>query len=126
MKPQVKIFSGKKLKIREISEKDLKSVKNFQDFINSLVGEEAKILLNKKKTLKEEREWLKEKIKAIRARKKVFLVAQDFNNRIVGTTGINLGRGREEHIGNFGITIRAGYRGIGLGKYLMGEILKSA
>jgi len=89
------------------------------------VEEEAKILINKKLSLKEERKWLEGTLKNFKEHKQVFLVAE-CGNQIVGTTGIDLGQWRSNHIGNFGITIRKGYRGIGLGRYLMGEILKLA
>lgn len=122
-------FNGKRIIIRKLSHNDLKTKKlrKFQDFINSLVGEQAKIVLNKKMSLPEERKFLEEKLKNIGKRREVFLAAEaEDSNMIVGTSGIALDRWRKEHIGNFGITIRKSYRGIGLGKYLMEEILKLA
>jgi ribosomal protein S18 acetylase RimI-like enzyme len=120
-----KIFSGKKIEIRILNKKDLKNVKKFQDFINSLIGEEAKIMFNKGFSLKEEKKWMEEQLRKIKNQKTVFLVAE-YNNVVVGTTGIDLGLGRQAHVGNFGITIRKGYRGMGLGTYLMAEIIKLA
>lgn len=90
-----------------------------------MIEEEAKISGNKKISLKEEKSWLEDVLKKIKNRKKVFLIAE-CNDIIIGTTGIELGRGRKGYVGGFGITIRKGYRGIGLGKYLMAEILKLA
>jgi len=119
------IFGSKKIIIRKLSNGDLKNVKKFQDFINSFVKEDAQILYNKKFSLKEEKNWLKEQLQNIKNHKTVFLMAQD-HNKVIGTTGIDLHRGREAHVGEFGITIRNGYRGIGLGKYLMKEIIKLA
>lgn len=121
----IKKFNGKKIEIRKLSNKDLRNIKKFQDFINSLIGEDIQISRNKKVSLKGEREWLAGMLKKIKKRISVLLVAED-NKLIVGTTEIALGRGRQSHIGLFGITIRNGYRGIGLGKYLMGEIIKLA
>ncbi len=120
-----KIFNGKKILIRKLSAKDLGNAKKFQDFVNSLVKEEAKILMNKKKTLKEEEKWLKECLGNIKKKKEVRLLAEHCGN-IIGLTDIDLDRWRKNHIGNFGISIKQRYRGIGLGKYLMGEILKLA
>jgi len=119
------IFGSKKIIIRKLSNGDLRNVKKFQDFINSFVKEDAQILYNKKFSLKEEKNWLKEQLQNIKNHKTVFLMAQD-HNKVIGTTGIDLHRGREAHVGEFGITIRNGYRGIGLGKYLMKEIIKLA
>ncbi len=120
-----KIFGSKKIKIRRLSKGDLRNVKKFQDFINSLIKEDAQILMNKKFSLKEEKSWLEEQLKKIKNRKTVFLAAE-CDDKIVGTTGIDSSIGRQNHVGNFGITIRNNYRGIGLGKYLMKEIIKLA
>jgi RimJ/RimL family protein N-acetyltransferase len=123
----IKIFNGKKIKTRELSNRDLRNVKKFQDYVNSLVGESAPILLNKKLSLKEEKEWLKKELKEIKNHKRVFLVAEaGEDNKIIGVTGIFLGRNRQSHVGEFGISVRKGYRGMGLGTYLMGKILKLA
>lgn len=122
---KTKTFSDKKIIIRKLTKGDLKNVKKFQDFINSFVEEEAKILVNQKMSLKEEKKWLDGLLKDIKNKKKVFLIAEH-NSRIVGSAGVELGMWRKSHIGEFGITIRQGYREIGLGKYLMGEIIKSA
>jgi RimJ/RimL family protein N-acetyltransferase len=121
----IKTFSGKKIKIRELAKSDLKNVKKFQNYINSLIKEDAKIILNKKETLKEEAEWIKNKIKKARKREDILLIAE-CDNKIIGTTNIELKEGRLDHIGEFGISILKGYRGIGLGGYLTGEIIKLA
>ncbi len=122
---KTKIFGGKKITIKKLSKKDLRNVKEFQDFVNSLIEEKAQISLNKKLSLKEEKEWLKRQLGQIKNQKTVFLLAE-CDDKVIGTTGIDLRRGRQEHVGEFGISIRNGYRGIGLGKHLMKEILKLA
>jgi RimJ/RimL family protein N-acetyltransferase len=122
---ETKTFGDKKITIRKLSKNDLKNVKKFQNFINSLVNEEAKILMNKKNSFKEEQDWLKGKIKDAKKHREVLLVAE-YDSKIIGTTGIGLDRWRRNHIGKFGITIIHGYRGIGLGKYLMSEVIRLA
>ena len=122
---KTKIFRGKKIIIKQLSKKDLRNVKKLRDFINSFVEEDAQIDMNKKVSLKEERKWLEAHLKSIKKHKTVFLVAED-NKIIVGTTGIDLGFWRHSHVGRFGITIRKGYRGIGLGTYLIKKIMKLA
>lgn len=122
---ETKIFRDKKIKIRKFSKSDLKKAGEFLDFINSLIKEEAKILLKKELTLKEEKEKLKKFLETEEEKTRVFLIAEE-EGKIVGTTSIDLGRGRKDHIGGFGITIRDGYRGVGLGKYMMSEIIKLA
>lgn len=120
---ETKTFGGKKIKIRKISARDLKHVKKFQDFVNSLVEEHAKITVNKKMSFDKEKKWLEAILKNVKSQKQVFLFAK-YNGEVVGTTSVTLNRGRKSHIGDLGISIREGYRGIGLGKYLMGEVLK--
>jgi len=122
---ETKIFNGKQIKIRQLSKKDLINVKRLQDFINFLIEEGAQILFNRKFSIKEERNWIKEQLKQIRNRKTVFLIAEH-SDKVVGTAGIDLRRGRQSHIGKFGITIIKGYRGIGLGSYLIDKIIKLA
>jgi len=120
-----KIFDNKKIIIRKISRSDFKNVKKFQDFINSLVREGAMIKVNKTASLKEEAEWLKDKLKKIKAHKEVCLLAEH-ENKIVGNTQIALDWGRQSHVGDFGISVRKGYRDIGLGTYLTKELIKLA
>lgn len=118
-------FDGRKITIRKPTKEDLKHIKKFQDFINSLIEERAKITHTKKKLLREEKDWLEGVLKGVRKHRRLLLIAEH-NGLIVGTTGIDLGKGRSSHVGRFGITIRKGYRGIGLGRYLMGEVLRAA
>lgn len=64
----------------------ISDVKTLLDFINSLVKEDSPILVNKKATLKEEKEWLKDRIKLVKknrskkgiklARHRVVILAQ--------------------------------------------------
>ena len=57
--------------------------------------------------------------------KKRFLVVKD-GNKIIGTSEIKLGKGRQSHVGELAISIRKEYRNQGLGTKLMAEILKAA
>ncbi len=119
-----RIFGGQEIVIRKISKKDLGKAKEFSDFINSFVKEDAKVLINKKQTLAEEKSWLKSNLKDQNS-KRVNLVAEH-KDKIVGSARVESGRWRKSHVGEFGITIRSGYRGIGLGKYLASETIKLA
>lgn len=120
-----KTFDKRRITIRKITKSDLKNADKFKDFINSLIEEEVKILMNRKIDLKGELEFIKNTLVGIKNKSRVFIVAEH-NNKIVGTTSIELERWRKNHIGKFGITVVAGYRGIGLGKYLMSEVIKLA
>lgn len=122
---ETKLFGDKKITIRKATRHDLKNIKKFQDFINSLIEEDAKILMNNKLTLKEEREFLKMTTERMKNKTKIYLIAE-CEDKIVGATDIELERWRKNHIGGFGITISQGYRGMGLGKYLISEVIKLA
>ena len=118
-------FGDKKLSIGTIEKKDLKNLKTFQIFINSLVEEDAKILMNEKATLKDEKDFIGDALKSIKSKNKVFVIARD-GNKIVGNTSIERQRWRRNHMGRFAIAIAREYRGIGLGKHLISEVIKSA
>jgi putative acetyltransferase len=81
--------------------------------------------MDKKLTIKEEKEFLERNIKAEINKTKIFLIAKD-GNKVVGNTSIERGMYRRSHIGRFAIGIANGYRGKGLGKYLMSAIIERA
>jgi len=120
---KIKNFGGKKIIIRPLSESDIKNAKKFQDFINSLAEEDAEINTTEKKTLKQEREWLKARTKEVKKLKKFFLLAE-YNNMIIGSVEISFEQGRRSHIAELGIMVKNGYRGIGLGSFMINEIIK--
>lgn len=122
---KIKKFGDKKITIRKLARKDLKAAKKFQNYINSLIKEEAKILMKNKKTEREEKEWLEERLENVKKHKSVCLLAEE-NNQLVGLTSVKSGRERESHVAEFGISVRWGYRGMGLGSYLMKEVIKLA
>lgn len=113
------------IKIREISQSDLKKVRLFLEYINALVKEGVMISINEKLSPKEEKRWLLGKLKNKREEKEVLLVAEG-DNKIVGIAGVRLRRWRESHIGEFGISVRKEYRGRGLGKKLGFKIIELA
>lgn len=115
----------KGIKIRKLKSKDLKKAKEFQEYINSLIKEKAMILLCREKSLEEEKEWLNEKLKNVKNKIEVILVAEH-EDRIVGISHIKLRKEKENHVGEFGISIKKEFRGIGLGKKLMIEIIRLA
>lgn len=120
-----KVFGDKRIIIRELNKNDLRKVKKFQDFINSLAKEDAKILINRKVPIKEEVAWLKSQYDAVKTKKLIHFLTEH-NDKIVGSSEIRLHQGRMSHVGEFGIAIRNGYRRMGLGTYLAKEIIKLA
>lgn len=124
-----KVFKIKNLRIllREIERKDIKRVDEFLEYINLLVKENAMILINRELTRKEEKEFLLRVLENVRKRKEVIIIAEDLDNRkIAGIVNIEKGKYRQSHVGILGISVRKEYRGIGLGKILMKEVIKLA
>jgi len=120
-----KIFGEKEITIRSLKQDDLQHVEKFQVYANSLVEEEARISMSEKVSLEEEREYLAGMLKGVKSQTIILLVAE-CNGEVVGATNIELNKGRESHVGSFGIAVRKDCRGIGLGKYLINEVIKQA
>lgn len=121
---EAKLFGDKKLTIREFQTKDLKNIKKFLEYNNSF-GQDDMLSMVEKITAKEERDFLRGVAKRKADKTGIYLIAED-GKKIAGTADIDLGSYRQKHVGDFGIKIRAEYRGIGLGKYLMSEVMKRA
>lgn len=111
---------GKKVVLRTSSWKDLNQLLHF---INSLVEEDTFILMNKRKTLREEKVWLKEKIKRMGTGEGVSIVAE-INRKIVGHCEIKPSTERSPHVGEIGMAILKEYRDIGIGKRMLQELIK--
>jgi ribosomal protein S18 acetylase RimI-like enzyme len=118
------------IKIREIGYSDLKNVKEFARYLNSLVEEDAPILLNKKVGLSDMSEILKRELEEIKKKKRVSVVAcmegRERNARIAGWCRIWLHKFRENHIAEIAISVAKAWRGKGIGKRLMKFALAEA
>lgn len=66
-------------------------------------------MINKRLSLKEEREWIEREIKDAKKKKHIILVAKD-GNKVVGIADIKLKAGRKNHVGILGISVRKEYR----------------
>jgi RimJ/RimL family protein N-acetyltransferase len=91
------------------------------DFINSLIEEEAPIAINRKVTREEEVDWLAALLTDLEKGNHATIVAQ-VEGRMVGNVVVRPRVGRLKHMGTLGISIKKGYRGIGIGRELMTEI----
>jgi len=122
---EAKTFGDKKIIVRTLKNSDLKNAKRWMKYINDLIVEDAKLLMCGKATMKDEIAFLNKMLKGMKIKNLIYLFAEDGDRVIAGAT-IELGRMRRNHIGGFGIAVSSGYRGIGLGKHLMAEIIKLA
>lgn len=121
---ETKIFADKKITIRKFKKSDLKNLKKFLEYANSFT-EDDKLLTVGKISVREETEFLKGVAKRQKEKTGIYLIAEH-NGKIVGSADIDLFERRGNHVGDFGIRIVEGYRGMGLGKYLMSEVMRLA
>ena len=102
-----------------------RDIDGFLALINGLVKEDAMILMDKPFKRKEEVLWLRNLLKELKTGKTIYLLAE-VNGKIVGGTNVTKHLGKSKHVGGFGISIKDGYRDIGLGTTLAKEVIKQA
>ncbi len=95
------------------------------EFINSLVEEEAMILMNPKKTREQEIDWLADNLKKLE-KGNIIMIAAEVDGRMVGIVEVRPHFGKMSHVGSLGISIKKEYRDIGIGFDLMKEAEKHA
>ncbi len=95
------------------------------DFINSLVEEEAMILMETKQTRDQEVDWLARALSNMEKDRQVRVVAE-VDGKMVGQCEVALGAGRKSHVGTLGISVKQGYRDVGIGQKLMRELENQA
>lgn len=114
---------GEEVLIRYPEMGDLEELLNF---INTLSDERTFIRVQgEHETLKSERKWLTGRLKEIKDKKTVHLLAFS-GKKLAGATHINMSDKTEKHVGSFGITIAKDFRGQGLGNMLTKVSLKEA
>ncbi|MCD6177790.1 GNAT family N-acetyltransferase [bacterium] len=122
---EIKNFGGREITIRLLSRNDLRHPEKFQKFSNSLVKEDAQIGINKKVTLKEEKERLKRRWNEAKARRMVTLLAED-RKMLVGRVTIGMHIGRQDHVGYLVVMVHREYRRRGIGEYLSRKAIELA
>lgn len=114
-------FTSKKGKEIELRIPKLGDEQEYLDFINSIIAEDDFILYDQLLDIEKETKWLKKTIKNIKASKSLYLTAF-CDDKIIGNSSLDFGKGRKNHVAGFGITIKSGYREEGIGTKMM-EIL---
>lgn len=94
-------------------------------YINSLVDEDAMILLDKKMNKKDEKKWLMNEIKTIKEGPLITFVAE-IDYHAIGMVNLSIGKYKESHLGTIGMGIVNGYRDLGLGRIMLNKIIKEA
>ncbi len=117
--------NGEEVEIRELDSKA--TAKQFRDFFEKIVKEKPQpfILVDKVPSMKEEEVWLKGKREKILKGEMVKLVAWR-GKEIIGVCDAIRQRGVDRVNAMVGISIARQYRGKGLGKKLLVELIKLA
>ena len=89
----------------------MSDAKQMLNLINSMVSENAMILINEKQTLKKEEEWLKELINKNKKSVNIAIVTE-LNGTVAGVAELRRYSGRKAHVANLGISIEKKYRGL--------------
>ena len=118
----IKLKNGKEAKLRYPKFEDWKDLLNH---VNSLVEENALILIDKKVSKKEELEWITKQLKKIETNQSVALVAE-VDGKVVGMCDVEKLKYKKKHVGSLGIAIRKEYRGLGIGYNLMKTTIELA
>jgi RimJ/RimL family protein N-acetyltransferase len=100
-------------------------IREFQRFINTLTREGAYLLADKPVTLKEEKQWLQTQIQAQKKGEQIYLKAL-VNGRLIGDCFAKPGFGRNRGNVNLGISITKNWRGKGIGRFLLEELIFSS
>ncbi len=96
------------------------------DYINILSKEKTYITWQGEEIkFTDEQKYLDKQIKRFKSKESVQLLLF-VNNNLSGISSIDLGERVQDHIGSFGISILKEFRGMGLGKLLMKNMLEEA
>jgi len=95
------------------------------EYINPIVREPARILLDVEQTLEEEQEYLAKYFKKAEAGDVIKILAMA-ENAIVGIADMRRQPFKQRHVGLFGISVGITHRGVGLGNILADEVLAQA
>lgn len=118
-----KIKNGQNIIIRYIKPSDLKQA---LDYINQLSTEKTFIIYQGEKiSLEEEKKYIADKVKNIKANKCVHLFGF-INDILVASSDIDQKRLCQAHVGSFGITVAKKYRGLGIGKLIASLVIEEA
>ncbi|MHB8841125.1 MAG: GNAT family N-acetyltransferase [Candidatus Aquicultor sp.] len=119
-------LKGKEFVIRRLQEGRSNRPRKFLKFINDIVADsEAMILTRSKQTVDDERAWLQGSMIAVKSARMVVLVAEA-DDAIVGLASVGNRAERADHVADFGISVKRGYRGIGLGSALLTRAIDAA
>ncbi len=123
MKKHIALHDGTVVSIESLNGKE--DVREFQQFINALIREGTYLLVDKPVTLTEEKQWLQNQLKEQRTGKQLYFKAL-VNGRLIGDCYAKPGFGRNQGNVNLGIAIAKRWRGKGVGRILLKELIQQS
>ncbi|PIR03610.1 MAG: hypothetical protein COV59_05480 [Candidatus Magasanikbacteria bacterium CG11_big_fil_rev_8_21_14_0_20_39_34] len=111
--------SGKEITLRVQTNNDAPAL---LEYINNLIDEDIDILINRKLTLSEEENYVRECSESMEKGESLHVTAWD-GDILIGKSQIKFGDFKERHIAGFGISLKNGYRSDGIGKKLADVVL---
>ena len=121
VKKKVILKDGTVLHIESMSGKE--DAREFLGFINSFVTDGSYLLVDKPVTLQEEKQWLRTQFQAQRKGEQLYLKAL-VDGHLVGDCFAKPGFGRNRGNVNLGIAVVKDWRGKGIGRLLLEEIIE--
>lgn len=120
-KKEIKTNDGTNIVLEQINGKE--EVQDFLYYINELVEEKAEIFIDRFLSLEEEQKWLEEELKANEEGGSIYLKALA-EGKLVGTCIAKKGLYKEKENAELGIALLKKWRGRGLGKKMLEELIK--
>lgn len=96
-----------------------------RDFINEFVEEDGYLLVDRKMSLKGEREFQRAKAREMQSKRTIIVLCWD-GKRLAGNASATIGEFKQRHNAWFGLIVRQGYRGMGLGRKLLSLAMHEA
>jgi RimJ/RimL family protein N-acetyltransferase len=121
LKKKAILKDGTLLHIEPLNEKE--DAREFLGFINSFVTDESYLLVDIPVTLQEEKQWLQTQFQTQRKGEQLYLKAM-VDGRLVGDCFAKPGFGRNRGNVNLGIAVVKDWRGKGIGRLLLGEVIE--
>jgi len=119
---QITIKNGKVVSLRYPAYEDAAELR---EYINRIVAENTRILLDHTVTLEEEQAYVSSFLANMNKDDAIKLFAV-CDGQIVGAADIRRQPFKQRHVGLFGISISKDFRGMGLGRELMNVLMKRA
>lgn len=128
MKPGtiIRTFPAKDGRLVVLRTPTLNDLDDLLSVINSLVDEQANILVDEQISRENEVQWLSDALARLEKDETIYVVAE-VDGKVVGNSELSRKTsGRDRHVGTIGIAIRDGFRGTGIGTEMIRTLVNRA